>query len=160
MKVVKNPLIGTWELAESEGVRRQREQSGYKACTPHCILIADDEENLASAYLSALKRMFPGCVFHMVANGRELVDAFEKHHPEVIVSDISMPVINGEEAFNHIQAWCDERKWQMPAVIFCTGYNPTYSLRQVVAADPAHCLLRKPVRNKILVDAVSKRISP
>ena len=69
-----------------------------------------------------------------------------------------MPVLEGEEAFYQIEDYCQTNRWQLPCVVFCTGHAPSVGLRNVVASEPAHCLLQKPMRKRILVTALSKRL--
>ena len=46
-----------------------------------------------------------------------------------------MPIMNGEETFHETQAVCKEKNWEMPAVIFCTGYTPPESIREAIARE-------------------------
>jgi len=108
---------------------------------------------------SLLEGAFPHCSFDVAEEGEAATALFSRQHHAVVVMDASMPIMDGEEAFRCMMELCDERKWEAPSVIFCTGYNPSVTLRNIVSADPAHCLLRKPFRNKVLVEAVSKRLS-
>jgi DNA-binding NarL/FixJ family response regulator len=65
------------------------------------VLIADDHALL----LGALEKLLAGeCeIVGQVADGRALLDAAEKLRPDVIVLDISMPLLNGLEAGRQIK---------------------------------------------------------
>lgn len=160
MKVIRNELLGTWELAESGEGRRVLPEEGLKGGDPRRLLIVDDEESALDSFHYVLRRAYPGLAIDVSLDGAKGLALFAETHPSVVISDVSMPGMGGEEFFNRIMELCAERKWQVPSVIFCTGYNPPVSLRGIVASDPAHCLLRKPVRNRILIEAVSKRLKP
>ena len=56
------------------------------------------------------------------------------------------------------EALCAEQNWEMPAVIFCTGYEPTPKVREIIAKDPRHCLLSKPVSNDILLETIKAHL--
>jgi DNA-binding NarL/FixJ family response regulator len=63
-------------------------------------LIADDHE----VFVEGLQRILDGpCeLVGTVRNGLDLVDAARRLRPEVIVSDVSMPVVNGIEAVRQL----------------------------------------------------------
>lgn len=158
MKVIRNDLLGIWELAESEEGRRRLTEEGLKDGDSRRILIVDDEESVLFSSCSVLRKAFPECIIDVSQDGAAGFAIFEETHPSIVISDVAMPKMGGEEFFNLIMDFCAQREWKVPAVIFCTGYNPPVSLRRIVAADPAHCLLRKPVRNKLLQEVVRKRL--
>lgn len=57
------------------------------------ILIVDDEPQI----LRMLRTSLMSCGYDVVtaSNGMEGFDAFEKHHPDLIITDMSMPVMDG-----------------------------------------------------------------
>lgn len=157
MKVTKNPLLGTWEMAESEGSIRSN-AGNLTPCDPRRILIVDDEAKMRNLFRAMLARKFPSIEFDLAPDGVRGVELFVEHQQHVVLMDMIMPVMNGEEAYYEIVNECEKRGWQSPRFIFCTGHSPSVGLRNVVASDPAHCLLQKPVRQQTLVAAVTKRI--
>ncbi|MGC1905374.1 MAG: response regulator transcription factor [Candidatus Acidiferrum sp.] len=60
------------------------------------VLLADDHPGFPGLVTSLLESTFE--VVGRVADGRALVEAAMKLNPDVIVTDISMPVLNGLEA--------------------------------------------------------------
>jgi DNA-binding NarL/FixJ family response regulator len=60
------------------------------------ILLADDNPALLRELQRALNKEFE--VVNTVADGRALLEQCDRLHPEVIVTDISMPVMDGFEA--------------------------------------------------------------
>jgi len=60
------------------------------------ILIADDHQVLAEGLRNLLSAEFE--VVAVVADGAELVTAANRHRPDLIVADITMPSLNGIEA--------------------------------------------------------------
>jgi DNA-binding NarL/FixJ family response regulator len=60
------------------------------------LLIADDHKIFAEGLKRLLKEDFD--IVGVVADGRDLVAAAEKLRPDVMVVDISMPMLNGIEA--------------------------------------------------------------
>src|ERR1035437_7125722 len=65
------------------------------------VLIADDHTVVAEGLQSLLQDKFD--LVGMVHDGRALLDAAEKLRPDVIVTDISMPLLNGLDAIRQIR---------------------------------------------------------
>jgi CheY-like chemotaxis protein len=159
MKITKDPILDSWELAESDMRKRPIDRHPSKACDHNRVLIVDDEESVVLITSKVLKASLPDNIMIETAqNGEEAVSAFAKWHHKVIILDLIMPVMDGEQAANAIIDMCAESNWEVPSIIFRTGYAPPGDIRNLVASDPAHCLLRKPVRNQTLIMAVNKRL--
>ena len=58
----------------------------------------------------------------MAANGQEAVDQARQHCPDVIVMDISMPVMSGIEATKHICKICANTKVAILSMHHTTEY--------------------------------------
>lgn len=65
------------------------------------VIIADDHTLLVEAFEKLLS---PECdVVARVADGRSLVAAVREHHPDVVVLDLAMPLLNGLDAGRQIK---------------------------------------------------------
>lgn len=60
------------------------------------VLLADDHPGFPHLVEGMLEPAFE--IIGSVINGRSLIDTAMKLHPDVIVTDISMPILNGIEA--------------------------------------------------------------
>lgn len=65
------------------------------------ILLADDHRIVAEGLRSLIEPEFE--LVGIVEDGRAMVDAAEKLRPDLIVADISMPLLNGIEALRQIR---------------------------------------------------------
>ena len=65
------------------------------------VLLADDHRIVAEGLRSLIEPEFE--LVGVVEDGRALVDAAEQLRPDVIVADISMPLLNGIEAIRQIK---------------------------------------------------------
>ena len=122
------------------------------------ILLVDDEKPILQIFRLILSVSIPGCKIDLASNGAEAVDAFCNARHAVLLMDLHMPVKDGLTAFLDIQALCESRRWEMPSVVFCTGFAPPSSLSNLISKSTTHGLLLKPVRNEILVEAVKSRL--
>ncbi len=77
------------------------------------ILLADDHVEMLDEIRSLLSTDYE--VVGTVENGQQLVDAAQALHPDLIVSDISMPIMTGFEAVAKIRSL-----GLAPRVIFLT----------------------------------------
>jgi len=127
-------------------------------CTPNRILIVDDEKSIREIFFQVLSYGLKNCRMDMAVNGLEAVEMFRQAHHAVILMDLRMPVMDGREAYEEIRKYCREQNWELPAVIFCTGYAPTHEIANIVASNPRHCVLQKPVDNDTLVEALQARL--
>ena len=67
------------------------------------VLIAEDEPLLRESLERMLKTMWPELVVVARArNGREAIDLFQRHEPEICFLDVHMPGLSGIEAARHI----------------------------------------------------------
>ncbi len=73
------------------------------------VLLADDHTMLLAAFQQLLA---PSCeVVGTVSDGRALLEAAPRLKPDVIVLDISMPRLNGMDAFRQLQPGLPETRW-------------------------------------------------
>jgi DNA-binding NarL/FixJ family response regulator len=66
------------------------------------VLLADDHEEFLAAVVRHLEPHFE--IVRTVGNGQTLLDEAARRTPDVIVLDISMPVLNGIEAARQLKA--------------------------------------------------------
>jgi PAS domain S-box-containing protein len=68
------------------------------------VLLADDHEIVREGLASLLQEEAGIQVVGQAANGREAVDLAARLQPDVVVMDVAMPLINGDEATRQIMA--------------------------------------------------------
>jgi DNA-binding NarL/FixJ family response regulator len=82
------------------------------------VLLADDHAVVAQGLEALLKDDFD--LVGIVHDGRALLDAAETLRPDVIVTDISMPLLNGLDAIRQIHA-----RWPGMKVVVLTMHRET-----------------------------------
>ncbi len=122
------------------------------------IMIVDDEEGIRELFSVILETYLPGVHVEQACNGAEAVERFRDHKHRVLIMDLHMPVMDGWTAFGQIEESCPDVS-TMPSVVFCTGYSPPESVRELVVKETRHQLLLKPVKPEDLVKAVQSRLS-
>lgn len=61
------------------------------------LLLVEDDANLCYIVQSGLQDLIGGYEVMTASNGKEGLEAWERHHPDIIISDIDMPVMDGFE---------------------------------------------------------------
>lgn len=100
------------------------------------ILLADDHTLVLEGIQKILQDEFD--VIEMVEDGRALVEAAQRLDPDVIVLDISMPMLNGLEAARQIKKLMPNSR-----LIFLTMHaDPTYATEAFQAGASGYLLKR------------------
>lgn len=70
---------------------------GHPDRAPHRrkILIVEDDTPTRDLLETIISRRFPELSMLVAGNGREGLSIFQKQYPEIVVTDISMPVMDG-----------------------------------------------------------------
>ncbi len=79
------------------------------------ILIADDDDDLRALIAHRLTRL--DHQVSEVSNGEELLHALEASEPDLIISDLQMPLLSGIEALSRLR----RTDWAVPFILM-TGF--------------------------------------
>lgn len=113
---------------------------------PKCILIVDDNATVRKAVKSLLEAQDGFEVCGEAANGQEAVDKAQELNPDLIIMDLSMPVMNGLEAAHALR----ELMPNVPIVMFSVHRSGileknarSAGIRAVVPKGDNHSLVRQ-----------------
>jgi len=112
------------------------------------VMLVDDHALMRTGVANIINQEPDLHVVAQASNGREAVDAYERHRPDVTLLDLRMPVMEGVEAVRHIRA-IDPRA----RVIVLTTYDTddeisralkagakAYALKDISADDLISCI--------------------
>ena len=136
----------------------EAEQKPGTACNFSRVLVTDDEAQIRKLFTTILSIGLPELKVDVACNGLEAVKAFREGHHGVLLMDIKMPEMDGLQAFLAIQELCRTENWQMPSVVFCTGFIPPETVNQIVGDGSVHTILHKPVKSEQIITAVRTRL--
>lgn len=120
-------------------------QDSLKSLT---ILLAEDEDELRYE-TAAFLELYCGRVIQ-ASNGREALALFEEQHPDLVISDIRMPVMDGLELAVSLK-----RRSADTPLIFCTAFTETSYLLKAIELG-VDAFVRKPVDTDELLAAIAK----
>lgn len=101
------------------------------------VILADDHAILRDGLRYLLEAAGDIQILSMAANGQEAVDQARQHCPDVVVMDISMPVMSGIEATRHIGKICQHTK-----VAILSMHHTTEYIQRALDAGAAGYLLK------------------
>lgn len=112
------------------------------------ILLVDDEPDILEFMVYNLKR--EGYQTFTAKNGQEAVDIAKNEHPNLIILDIMMPVMDGIEACRIIRS---EPELNHTLIAFLTARNEDYS--QIAGFDVgADDYINKPIKPRVLISRI------
>jgi diguanylate cyclase (GGDEF)-like protein len=112
------------------------------------ILYVEDEDDVREGYSRTLTRICSK--LYTAHNGEYGLEMFEKYQPDIIVSDIKMPIMNGLDMIKSIKKIAPDVK-----VVFTTAHSESAYLLEAIELQVDGYLL-KPVQKKSLTDLVEK----
>jgi PAS domain S-box-containing protein len=116
------------------------------------ILVVDDEPDMRNLAQFILEQQ--GARVVVVASAIEALKQFERQPPDVLISDIGMPDMDGYMLLQEIRQRSPEQGGRVPAIAL-TAYAGEYNEQQALRAG-FQCHLPKPVEPEVLVEAIAK----
>jgi YesN/AraC family two-component response regulator len=71
---------------------------------PFSLLLVEDNHVTREIVASMVALKFPECTLYTAENGKKGLELFKKHAPDLIVTDINMPEMDGIEMAREIKA--------------------------------------------------------
>ncbi|MCW2849938.1 MAG: ATP-binding region, ATPase domain protein [Marmoricola sp.] len=104
---------------------------------PVRVLLVDDTPDLCELMKLALERTGDFKVVAVAGNGLEGIELASSHSPDLVLLDISMPVMDGLEALPVLRQVCPRAK-----VVMLSGFGPQ-EMARITADRGAHGYLQK-----------------
>ena len=132
--------------------------AGLEPAERNRILIVDDEKLIQDVFQQVISSSLTDCRVDIAVNGAEGLEVFRGIHHGVILMDLRMPIMGGDVLFVELEKLCQEEKWEMPSVIFCSGYQPREQIQAILENSSLHCFLQKPVSPDVLIEQIRQRM--
>jgi two-component system, NarL family, response regulator len=135
------------DLIEVKPILRRKVSSSADAGLIR-ILVAEDHL-IARAGISTVVNAQPDmAVIAEATNGEQAIALFRRHHPDVVLMDVRMPVVNGFDAISTICKEC-----QQAHIIALSTFGGDEDVRRALAAG-ARAYLTKDVLRAELITAI------
>jgi len=119
------------------------------------ILIAEDVEVNMIVVSEMLKQLLPEPEFILAKNGKEAVDLYLKQRPDLILMDIQMPVLDGNQATAQIRRLEDEQSLQSTPIVGLTARSMPHEIEAALTHGMDQCLT-KPVLLRSLQEVLDQ----
>src|SRR2546430_16841013 len=110
-----NKIIGGGKAVSPRPINRLGWHANFCDYATMRVLIADDQKSVGTS-LADLVRLCRHEVVEVVGSGVEAIQAYGRHHPDVVLMDYQMPKLNGATACRNIMA-----KYPEAPVILVSG---------------------------------------
>jgi CheY-like chemotaxis protein len=113
------------------------------------VLLIENEQSIRELFAMALIKA--GFNIVMAENGQQGVAQAFKHHPDLILLDIDMPIMNGHEAAEKIR----QDEWGKHArIVFLTNHSDPQSVAHAVMLKPEDYIVKANVPISEIVNQV------
>jgi DNA-binding NarL/FixJ family response regulator len=109
------------------------------------VLVVDDNGPVRKSLRDLLETADDIKLIATAINGLEAVEKARSYRPDVAVVDISMPLMNGIEATEHIRECC-----RLTRVIILSGFNDPEHVRQALEVGAKGYILKDAAANHLL----------
>lgn len=118
------------------------------------ILIVDDESPIKEWICVCIRSLYPMSILFTASNGAEAWDCFQAERPDMVITDVCMPVLDGLELLKRIHAKAAE----VPVVILSCFGEFAYS-QQAMRYGAAEYLLKTEISEQILGELIERNLS-
>jgi two-component system cell cycle response regulator len=117
------------------------------------ILAVEDDETIRTLLEAIIKRKFPEIPLYVAENGKRGIELFKAYDPEIVITDIIMPEMDGVEMASMIKTMKSDIK-----LIVVTGYG-SKKLHETMSNIGVSAFLTKPIELKGLFSEIDKCIA-
>jgi excisionase family DNA binding protein len=136
-------------------IRVQMQQRGgaapAEAATPFSVLVVDDNPDDSDLLCALVDIAVPGARIVVAANGFDALIEVGKAMPDLIVTDITMPHMDGVEMIRHLSTQGDARP---PAIVAVSSHSAAH-VDKLGGLPAGVTLLAKPVEPTRFVETVN-----
>ena len=113
--------------------------------SPICILVVDDHPVVRAGIETLVAGQTDMTVVAQATNGRDAIQQFRSHHPDVTLMDIQMPQMNGLDALIAIRNESPEAR-----IIMLTTYAGDAQVMRAIKAGARGYLLKSALHRELL----------
>jgi len=138
-------------------IRAQMQQRGGAAAdaaavAPFTVLVVDDSADDRDLLQALVEIAVPGARITCADNGFDALIDVGRAMPDLIVTDISMPYVDGVQMIRHLVVAQAEAR--APAIVAVSSHTPAH-VEKLGGLPPGVTLLAKPVEPARFVEAVN-----
>ncbi len=132
-------------------MQRRGGEATAQAVAPFSVLVVDDNPDDSDLLCALVEMAVPGARIVVAANGFDALIEVGKAMPDLIVTDITMPHMDGVEMIRHLSSQGDARP---PAIVAVSSHSAAH-VDQLGGLPAGVTLLAKPVEPAKFVETVN-----
>ena len=113
------------------------------------VLIVDDSPTMRNLVKSLLETK--GYVADTAENGAQGIEFFERMHPDLVIADVNMPIMNGIDMIKALPT--KQTRSTVPVIVLTTETSPV--IKQQLRDVGASAWVAKPYDDGVLTDMVA-----
>jgi YesN/AraC family two-component response regulator len=121
---------------------------------PLSILLVDDEADACEIIRSMLAVVYPQLSIHTATNGQEGLEIFTAHKPEIVITDINMPELDGIQLLQKISVINPGTR-----LIVVTAFSDRQNLDRITSTGIKLDHVAKPVDFELLFASINRCIA-
>ncbi len=143
------PLVDDW--VQSPRVSWEERIIGYEGIRYQILVIDDHWENRA-----VLVNLLEPLGFNIIeaSQGQEGLEKLRRYQPDLVITDLVMPVMDGFEFLNHIR----NDEVLKDAKVIVSSASVTQAVQELALASGGNCFVAKPVDAIILFESVQTQL--
>ncbi len=142
--LLHDPLLSDDKLLFDKTEQKTESTILQNSSHEHRILVVEDNYDFRGYLQSILEEQYDVL---LAKNGKEALKILKKEVPDLIISDIMMPEMNGLEFVNSLRS---QKKYQHLPVIFLSAKNDEQDVKAGLSTG-ADVYLSKPIRSSMLL---------
>ncbi len=142
--LLHEPLLDAEKIAVAQGEEESALPKLQNFSHEHRVLVVEDNYDFRSYLQSILEGQYEVLT---AKNGKEALKILKKEMPDLIISDIMMPEMNGLEFVNSLRS---KKQYQHLPVIFLSAKNDEQDVKTGLSTG-ADVYLSKPIRSSMLL---------
>jgi YesN/AraC family two-component response regulator len=124
----------------------------YKKDRFPTILYVEDDDITRNTAVMLLKKKYPSLTFHTAVNGKDGLESFKENRPDIVITDILMPVMDGVQMAKEIKAVDSDVR-----IIVTSAGSDAENVIEAIDIDRSDYLC-KPIEVKKLFDVIDEWI--
>lgn len=114
------------------------------------LLYVEDDEQTQELVIHILRSKFPRITLLLAQNGRDGFDLYTRHRPDIVVTDVRMPIVDGIRMSKQIKALGDDTQ-----IIVLSAASDADHLMDAIDVGISHYVL-KPIKMERFISAVER----
>jgi DNA-binding NarL/FixJ family response regulator len=118
------------------------------------MLLVEDDPNASEIIYSMLEMFFPQARIYSAADGKQGLDTFRAHRPDIVITDINMPDMDGVQMLDQIYALKPDAR-----VIVITAHSDRKNLDRINSVCAGALMVPKPIDFEFLFKSAKRCIA-